>query len=38
MGRGMPCSVPQVKIEMESDYDSDFDQPRPRDMSSETTL
>ncbi|KAK0139935.1 hypothetical protein N1851_023154 [Merluccius polli] len=39
-----PCpAVPQVKIEMESDYDddseSDHDQVRhPRDISSETTL
>ncbi|CAL9708742.1 unnamed protein product [Knipowitschia caucasica] len=32
------CPVPQVKIEMESDYDSDLDHHRPRDMSSETTL
>ncbi|GLD52498.1 electrogenic sodium bicarbonate cotransporter 4 isoform X1 [Lates japonicus] len=38
MGRGMACPVPQVKIEMESDYDSDIDHHRPRDMSSETTL
>lgn len=39
MGRGMACPVPQVKIEMESDYDSDIDDHhRPRDMSSETTL
>ncbi|XP_054867398.1 electrogenic sodium bicarbonate cotransporter 4 isoform X1 [Amphiprion ocellaris] len=38
MGRGIACSVPQVKIEMESDYDSDIDHHHPRDMSSETTL
>ncbi|KAJ4941581.1 hypothetical protein JOQ06_011460 [Pogonophryne albipinna] len=38
IGRGMGCPVPQVKIEMESDYDSDIDPRRPRDMSSETTL
>lgn len=38
MGRGIACPVPQVKIEMESDYDSDIDHHRPRDMSSETTL
>lgn len=38
MGRGMACPVPQVKIEMESDYDSDIDHHHPRDMSSETTL
>uniref|UniRef100_A0A8C6PHH3 Anion exchange protein n=1 Tax=Nothobranchius furzeri TaxID=105023 RepID=A0A8C6PHH3_NOTFU len=38
MGRGMACPVPQVKIEMESDYDSDLDHHRVRDMSSETTL
>ncbi|XP_068594962.1 electrogenic sodium bicarbonate cotransporter 4 [Brachionichthys hirsutus] len=38
LGRGLPCSVPRVKIEMESDYDSDFDHPHSRDMSSETTL
>nr|QOU09175.1 csolute carrier family 4 member 5B [Lateolabrax maculatus] len=38
LGRGMACPVPQVKIEMESDYDSDIDHHRPRDMSSETTL
>lgn len=38
MGRGMSCPVPQVKIEMESDYDSDIDHHHPRDMSSETTL
>ncbi|XP_068166370.1 electrogenic sodium bicarbonate cotransporter 4 [Antennarius striatus] len=38
VGRGVPCSVPQVKIQMESDYDSDVDHPHPRDMSSETTL
>ncbi|KAK2520050.1 hypothetical protein Q9966_013658 [Columba livia] len=32
------CAVPQVKIEMESDYeDTDTDKP-PRDMGSETTL
>uniref|UniRef100_A0A3Q1IH46 Anion exchange protein n=1 Tax=Anabas testudineus TaxID=64144 RepID=A0A3Q1IH46_ANATE len=38
MTRGMACPVPQVKIEMESDYDSDIDPHQPRDMSSETTL
>ncbi|XP_055367745.1 electrogenic sodium bicarbonate cotransporter 4 isoform X2 [Betta splendens] len=38
MARGLACPVPQVKIEMESDYDSDIDPHRPRDMSSETTL
>ncbi|KAL4636020.1 electrogenic sodium bicarbonate cotransporter 4-like [Arapaima gigas] len=38
LARGMSCSVPQVKIEMESDYeDTDADH-RHRDMSSETTL
>lgn len=32
------CAVPQVKIEMESDYeDTDTEKP-PRDMGSETTL
>ncbi|KAL7839257.1 hypothetical protein SRHO_G00259150 [Serrasalmus rhombeus] len=38
--RGMSCPVPQVKIEMESDYeDTDMDpRDRHRDMSSETTL
>ncbi|XP_066513597.1 electrogenic sodium bicarbonate cotransporter 4 [Hoplias malabaricus] len=38
--RGMSCPVPQVKIEMESDYeDTDLDhRDRHRDMSSETTL
>lgn len=38
MTRGLACPVPQVKIEMESDYDSDIDPHRPRDVSSETTL
>ncbi|XP_061907504.1 electrogenic sodium bicarbonate cotransporter 4 isoform X5 [Entelurus aequoreus] len=38
LGRGGACPVPQVKIEMESDYDSDMDHHRPRDMSGETTL
>ncbi|XP_024909258.1 electrogenic sodium bicarbonate cotransporter 4 [Cynoglossus semilaevis] len=38
MGRSMAGSVPQVKIEMESDYDSDMDHHHPRDLSSETTL
>uniref|UniRef100_A0A8C4REE6 Anion exchange protein n=1 Tax=Erpetoichthys calabaricus TaxID=27687 RepID=A0A8C4REE6_ERPCA len=36
--RNSMCTVPQVKIEMESDYnDSDTDR-HPRDMGSETTL
>ncbi|KTG38143.1 hypothetical protein cypCar_00014949 [Cyprinus carpio] len=43
MTRGMSCPVPQVKIEMESDYDDNDINPRGRhrehrDMSSETTL
>lgn len=43
MARGMPCPVPQVKIEMESDYEDTDINPRGRhrdhrDMSSETTL
>ncbi|KAG9261466.1 electrogenic sodium bicarbonate cotransporter 4 [Astyanax mexicanus] len=40
VARGMSCPVPQVKIEMESDYeDTDMDhRDRHRDMSSETTL
>lgn len=38
MGRGMACPVPQVKIEMESDYDSDIDRHHPRDRSNETML
>ncbi|XP_028851097.1 electrogenic sodium bicarbonate cotransporter 4 [Denticeps clupeoides] len=36
--RGMACPVPQVKIEMESDYEDTDTDPRHRDMSSETTL
>ncbi|XP_030647765.1 electrogenic sodium bicarbonate cotransporter 4 isoform X1 [Chanos chanos] len=36
--RGMNCPVPQVKIEMESDYDDMDCDPRRRDLSSETTL
>lgn len=46
VARGMSCPVPQVKIEMESDYDDTDMNPRGRhrdhrdhrDMSSETTL
>ncbi|XP_056601762.1 electrogenic sodium bicarbonate cotransporter 4 [Triplophysa dalaica] len=46
VARGMACPVPQVKIEMESDYDDTDMNPRgrhrehreQRDMSSETTL
>ncbi|XP_076127097.1 electrogenic sodium bicarbonate cotransporter 4 [Alosa pseudoharengus] len=38
MSRGMACPVPQVKIEMESDYEDTDTDPRHRDMSSETTL
>ncbi|XP_073716772.1 LOW QUALITY PROTEIN: electrogenic sodium bicarbonate cotransporter 4 [Misgurnus anguillicaudatus] len=43
MARGMSCPMPQVKIEMESDYDDTDVNPRgrhreQRDMSSETTL
>ncbi|XP_031426294.1 electrogenic sodium bicarbonate cotransporter 4 isoform X2 [Clupea harengus] len=38
MSRGMSCPVPQVKIEMESDYEDTDTEPRHRDMSSETTL
>ncbi|KAL0979183.1 hypothetical protein UPYG_G00181840 [Umbra pygmaea] len=37
-GRGMAFPVPQVKIEMESDYDTDIERPRRRDVSSETML
>uniref|UniRef100_A0A8C0ZCV0 Anion exchange protein n=1 Tax=Cyanistes caeruleus TaxID=156563 RepID=A0A8C0ZCV0_CYACU len=32
------CAVPQVKIEMESDYDDTDTEKAPRDMGSETTL
>ncbi|KAF7236694.1 Electrogenic sodium bicarbonate cotransporter 4 [Varanus komodoensis] len=32
------CAVPQVKIEMESDYDDTDTEKHPRDMGSETTL
>uniref|UniRef100_A0A8C4JBW2 Anion exchange protein n=1 Tax=Dromaius novaehollandiae TaxID=8790 RepID=A0A8C4JBW2_DRONO len=32
------CAVPQVKIEMESDYDDTDTEKQPRDMGSETTL
>ncbi|XP_051751645.1 electrogenic sodium bicarbonate cotransporter 4 isoform X1 [Ctenopharyngodon idella] len=43
LARGMSCPVPQVKIEMDSDYDETDINPRGRhrdhrDMSSETTL